>query len=99
MWTCPKCHRECDTAFCPDCGYQMPTQYSEADLLTDRLKRLEKKTKNLTVIVAVMSVFLIALIIFSFVKFIHIDQKIGPTEATEEAIITIRGLEETPVAE
>ena len=46
MWTCPKCRRECDTPFCPLCGYQMPNQYSETDLLEEQLKKVIKRYKT-----------------------------------------------------
>ena len=46
MWTCPKCRRECDTPFCPTCGYQMPNQYSEVDLLEEQAQKMIKLYKS-----------------------------------------------------
>jgi len=45
MWTCPKCRTNCETPFCPICGYQMPTQHSKVDLLQEQLKKVIKHHK------------------------------------------------------
>ncbi len=76
MWTCPKCRRECDTPFCPICGYEKPTQISETDLLTAKVKKLQKKTKILNIIVILLTVVLIALSVFSFIKFDQMEEKV-----------------------
>jgi len=44
MWICPNCQNQCETPYCPLCGYQMPTQYSEISFLEEHLKKMKKLT-------------------------------------------------------
>ena len=70
MWICPNCQNECETPFCPLCGYQMPTQYSEMDVLTAQIKKQNKRITLLMIFVIVLAVLLIATIV---AMYMHVD--------------------------
>ena len=61
MWICPKCRHECDTAFCPTCGYEKPTQVSEMDLLINTVKKLQKRSNFLIVSVIVLLILVVGI--------------------------------------
>ncbi|MBR5240277.1 MAG: hypothetical protein IKW04_06870 [Clostridia bacterium] len=61
MWICPKCRHECDTAFCPTCGYEKPTQISETNLLITKVKKLQKRSNFLIVSVIVLLILVVGI--------------------------------------
>ena len=61
LWICPKCRHECDTAFCPTCGYEKPTQISETNLLITKVKKLQKRSNFLTVSVIVLLILVVGI--------------------------------------
>jgi len=74
MWICPNCQNQCETPFCPLCGYEKPNQISQTDLVVIKeIKKLQKRSNFLTVSVIVLLILVIVSTIFccSKVRDVH----------------------------